>query len=103
SAEVRISSTTRSPVHVVDAPGYPIRDVVRFPSHDRAADGSGPRYAYNIGTGFSDIVVVVDAVADTSALQSGLIAALRRRCARVHVVPLPTHVPPPTPLHGPVF
>ncbi len=101
--EVRISSTTRSPVHVVDAPGYPIRDVVAFASHDRAADGSGPRYAYNVGSGFADIVVVVDAVADTPVLQAGLIDMLRRRCERVHVVTLPTHVPTPTPLRGPAF
>ncbi len=100
---VRTSSTTRSPVHVVDAPGYPIRDVLTFPSHDRAADGPGARYAYNVGTEFGDIVVVVDTVADTRDLRDGLIEELRRRCRHVHLVTLPTHVPPQAPLRGPAF
>jgi hypothetical protein len=96
----RVSSTTRSPVHVVDEPGYPIRSVVQFPSHDPAADGLGPRFAYNIGAGYTDIVVVTDAAADTPELRAGLVEQLRPWCDRVHVVTLPTYVPLPHPLRG---
>ncbi len=46
---VRVSSTTRSPVLVVDEPDYPIRSALTFPSFDPAADGPGPRFAYNVG------------------------------------------------------
>ena len=101
--DVRLSSTTRSPVHVVDEPGYPIRSVVRFPSHDPAMDGSGPRFAYNVPAGCSDVVLVVDAAGDTPELHAGLVQELRRRCDRVHVVTLPTHTPLPLPLRGPRF
>ncbi|MDT4950919.1 MAG: hypothetical protein QOJ37_3514 [Pseudonocardiales bacterium] len=102
-AHVRVSSTTRSPVLAVDEPGYPIRTALSFPSHDSAADGSGPRYAYNVAQGFTDIVVVVDADADTPALDDGLVEALRSECDRVHVITLPCHRPLPSPLYGPDF
>ncbi|MFE9387868.1 phosphoribosyltransferase [Streptomyces sp. NPDC006784] len=98
-AEVRFSTTTRSPVLAVDDPGYAIRTALRFPAHDlpphdgpdstadevdgadRAdrADGADPggvhgpveRYAYNIaGQGFDAVVAVVDSVGDTPALHA---------------------------------
>jgi adenine/guanine phosphoribosyltransferase-like PRPP-binding protein len=100
---VRLSSTTRSPVHVIDEPGYPVRDGLTFASHDPAADGPGRRFAYNVGGGFTDIVLVVDTDADTPELASGLLEQLRARCARVHVVSLPTYRPLPAPLRGPQF
>ncbi len=102
-AYVRTSSTTRSPVHVVDEPGYPIRSAVTFPSHDLAADGPGPRFAYNVAGGFSDIVVVVDSDADTPQLHGGLVEQLHGHCERVHVVTVPCHHQLPTPLRGPAF
>src|SRR5205823_15023721 len=100
---VRVSSTTRSPVFAHDVPGYPIRTALAFASHDPADDGPGSRYAYNVGTGLGDVVVVVDADADTPALHTGLIAQLRTRADRVHLVVLPSHRSLPPVLRGPEF
>ena len=98
-----MSTTTRSPVLVLDEPGYPIRSAITFPSHDTTPDGPGRRYAYNVAQGFSDIAVVVDADADTPEFRTGLVEALRRCCRRVHVVVLPCRTPLPAPLRGPDF
>ncbi|HET8583103.1 MAG TPA: phosphoribosyltransferase [Jatrophihabitans sp.] len=99
--DVRVSSTTRSPVQVREEPGYPIRSALAFPSHDPAEDGPGPRFAYNVGDSFTDVVLVVDADADTAALRDGLVAQLRTHAERVHLVVLPCHHPLPEPLRGP--
>ncbi|MDT4963914.1 MAG: hypothetical protein QOF87_3561 [Pseudonocardiales bacterium] len=113
AAEVRFSTTTRSPVFAVDEPGYPIRTALTFASHDDPADGPGERYAYNVAPGaesqrFTDIVLVVDDAADTPDLHApgGLVAQLGRVCDRVHLLTLPAYRPPgalPEPLHGPAF
>jgi hypothetical protein len=100
---VQLSSTTRSPVYALDAEGYPVRDALRFPSSDPSADAPGERFAYNLGAGRSDVVLVVDAEADSPPLWTGLVAELRSRAARVHVVVLPTYRPLPDPLRGPAF
>jgi hypothetical protein len=100
---VRVSSTTRSPVLAVDEPGYPIRDALCFGSDDHPGDGPGPRFAYNVGTGFTDIVLVVDADAGAHEGTGGLVDALRGRADRVHVVTLPCTRPLPEPLRGPHF
>ncbi|GAA1557489.1 hypothetical protein GCM10009678_45600 [Actinomadura kijaniata] len=82
-ADVRYSTTTRSPVLAVDDPGYAIRTRLVFPAHDGPADGPGERYAYNVDPGrdparaFDAIVLVVDDVGDTPALADGLLARLR--------------------------
>ncbi len=88
-AEVRFSTTTRSPVLAVDDPGYAIRSRIAFPAHDDPADGPGERYAYNVaGAGFDAVVAVVDSVADTPALHApgGLLDRLaahtRTSCSR---------------------
>jgi hypothetical protein len=100
---VRVSATTRSPVLAVNEPGYPIRSVLTFQSSDHAEDGPGPRYAYNVaGRDSTDIVLVVDADADSAELPEGLVQQLRSCAARVHVVVLPCHRPA-APLHGPAF
>ena len=91
--DVRFSATTRSPVLALDEPGYPIRNRVVYP----AADGSGERYAYNVGTGFDDVVLVLDS--DEPALVTALLAV----CARLHVVRLPTAAVLPPALRGPAF
>ncbi|MGY1884128.1 phosphoribosyltransferase family protein [Blastococcus sp. SYSU DS0753] len=63
--QVLFSSTTRSPVVPVDDPGYALRTVLTFGSHDDPADGPGLRYAYNVapsigGAPFDVVVLVID-------------------------------------------
>lgn len=97
--EVRFSSTTRSPIVAVDAPGYPVRTGLAFPAHDGPDDV--PRYAYNVApsahdaadSGFDDIVVVVDDVADTDDLRTGLLAQVSAVCKRLHLLVLPAAQP----------
>ncbi|MFJ2647214.1 phosphoribosyltransferase [Streptomyces sp. NPDC087420] len=122
-AEVRYSTTTRSPVLAVDDPGYAIRSRLVFPAHDTAAfpadeageggaggDGRGDRYAYNVaGGGFDAVVAVVDSLADSAELHGpgGLLARLAAHVPRVVLAVVPTylpvsadplasHLPPPT-------
>ncbi|MEU0145787.1 phosphoribosyltransferase [Streptomyces sp. NPDC006288] len=117
TAEVRYSTTTRSPVLAVDDPGYAIRSRLVFPAHDDPADGPGDRYAYNVaGGGFDAVVAVVDSTADTPALHApdGLLATLAGHTDQVLLAVVPSYVPPPTshrqeaamlpePLRGPAF
>ncbi|MET9132287.1 phosphoribosyltransferase [Streptomyces antibioticus] len=119
-AEVRYSTTTRSPVLAVDDPGYAIRSRIVFPAHDDPADGPGERYAYNVaGAGFDAVVAVVDSVADTAALHApdGLLAMLAAHTPHVVLAVVPSYVPAPLyvpdlpeespmlpePLRGPAF
>ncbi|MEW5353697.1 phosphoribosyltransferase [Streptomyces sp. 16-176A] len=114
-AEVRYSTTTRSPVLAVDDPGYAIRTRLVFPAHDDPADGPGERYAYNVaGAGFDAVVAVVDSAADTPALHApeGLLARLAAHTPHVLLAVVPSHVPArtlerpamlPEPLRGPAF
>ncbi|MFH8803411.1 phosphoribosyltransferase [Streptomyces sp. NPDC017936] len=121
AAEVRYSTTTRSPVLAVDDPGYAIRSRIVFPAHDDPADGPGERYAYNVaGGGFDTIVAVVDSVADTGALHApgGLLDRLAAHTPHVVLAVVPSYVPEPLyaaalpgersamlpePLRGPAF
>jgi hypothetical protein len=104
-AEVRFSSTTRSPVLAVDDPGYAIRTRLEFPA---PADDEGPRYAYNVAPGadparrFDAIVLVVDSDADTPRLDA-LTEALHGVTDRLLLAVVPTYRPLPAPLHGPAF
>ncbi|RCH69353.1 phosphoribosyltransferase [Streptomyces sp. SDr-06] len=113
-AEVRYSTTTRSPVLAVDDPGYAIRTRLAFPAHDDPADGPGERYAYNVaGGGFDAVVAVVDSAADTPRLHApdGLLAQLAAHIPHVVLAVLPSYVPEgasmseplPEPLRGPAF
>ncbi|MFJ4572881.1 phosphoribosyltransferase [Streptomyces sp. NPDC088846] len=95
-AEVRYSTTTRSPVLAVDDPGYAIRSRLVFPAHDNPADGPGDRYAYNVaGAGFDAVVVAVDSTADTPELHApdGLLAQLAAHTDHVLLVVVPSYVP----------
>ncbi|MFI9543232.1 phosphoribosyltransferase [Streptomyces sp. NPDC052016] len=117
AAEVRYSTTTRSPVLAVDDPGYAIRSRIVFPAHDDPADGPGERYAYNVaGGGFDAVVAVVDSVADTPALHApdGLLSRLAAHTRHVLLAVVPSYVPEsphvperpamlPEPLRGPAF
>ncbi|MEU5250517.1 phosphoribosyltransferase [Streptomyces longwoodensis] len=116
-AEVRFSTTTRSPVLAVDDPGYAIRTRLVFPAHDDPADGPGERYAYNVaGGGFDAVVAVVDSAGDTPALHApdGLLARLAAHVPHVLRAVVPSYVPAPprlpertamlpAPLRGPAF
>ncbi|WP_406414512.1 phosphoribosyltransferase [Streptomyces halstedii] len=100
TAEVRYSTTTRSPVLAVDDPGYAIRTQLVFPAHDTPSDGPGERYAYNVaGAGFDAVVAVVDSVADTPALHApgGLLDQLAGHTGRVLLAVVPSYVPTPSP------
>ncbi|QEV50028.1 phosphoribosyltransferase [Streptomyces vinaceus] len=131
AAEVRFSTTTRSPVLAVDDPGYAIRSRLVFPAHDAppatsggtpTAEGPGDRYAYNVaGAGFDTVVAVVDSHGDTAALHApdGLLARLAPHAGRVLLALVPSYTPPassdrqepimpepsllPEPLRGPAF
>ncbi|WP_340380050.1 phosphoribosyltransferase [Streptomyces sp. SS7] len=111
TADVRYSTTTRSPVLAVDDPGYAIRSRLVFPAHDDPADGPGDRYAYNVaGAGFDAVVAVVDSAADTPALHApdGLLAQLAAHTPHVVLAVIPSYVPErlpmlPEPLRGPAF
>ncbi|WP_432096406.1 phosphoribosyltransferase [Streptomyces sp. bgisy100] len=102
-AEVRYSTTTRSPVLAVDAPGYAIRTRLVFGDHDAPADGPGHRYAYNVAPGsdpgrrFDAVVTVVDSVGDTPELHApgGLLAHLAPHTDRVLLAVVPSYVPAP--------
>ena len=104
--EVRFSTTTRSPVRVLDVDGYPIRTGVAFAAHDTQADSSGTagqRFAYNVGScAWSDIVVVVDSPAYTERFRAAL-GALAPHAGRVHVVVIPVAAGLPEGLTGPDF
>ncbi|WP_108007857.1 phosphoribosyltransferase [Streptomyces sp. VMFN-G11Ma] len=110
-AEVRYSTTTRSPVLAVDDPGYAIRSRITFPAHDNPADGPGERYAYNVaGAGFDAVIAVVDSTADTPELHApdGLLAKLAEHTPHVVLAVVPSYVPErpamlPDPLRGPAF
>ncbi|MFJ4822051.1 phosphoribosyltransferase [Streptomyces bacillaris] len=99
-ADVRCSTTTRSPVLAVDDPGYAIRTRLVFPAHDNPADGPGDRYAYNVaGAGFDAVVAVVDSTADTAELHApdGLLARLAAHTGHVLLAVVPSYTPRPTP------
>lgn len=101
TAEVRYSTTTRSPVLAVDDPGYAIRTQLVFPAHDTPSDGPGERYAYNVaGAGFDAVVAVVDSVADTPALHApgGLLDQLAGHTGRALLAVVPSYVPTPSPV-----
>ena len=110
--EVVFSTTTRSPVLVVDDPGYAVRSSLRFPAHDAPVDGPGHRYAYNLtaadGAGPATVVLVVDPAGDTPALHApgGLVEELRGVAEEVLVVVVPedrSTPATPRPLRHPEF
>ncbi|MEV0599558.1 phosphoribosyltransferase [Streptomyces sp. NPDC050315] len=110
-AEVRFSTTTRSPVLAVDDPGYAIRTKLAFPAHDRPADGPGERYAYNVAPGtdpgrrFDAVVALVDSAGDTPELHApgGLLTSLAAHTDQVLLGVVPAYRPGAGPLRGPAF
>jgi hypothetical protein len=95
-ADVRFSSTTRSPVLPRDDPGYAIRSSLTFTPPDLEQPDGTARFAYNLAPGlFDHIVVVVDDKADTTDLwrSSGLVAALQGLGGEITVVVVPAYSP----------
>lgn len=91
SADVRFSTSTRSPIAAWDQAGYPIRSAIRFRSHDLTSDGIGPRFAYNLTASdhrFETIVFMPEPGTDPAALggDDGAIKALSTVCDQVIVV-----------------
>jgi hypothetical protein len=106
--DVRYSTSTRSPIAVLDEPGYAVRSAVAFDSDDDAPDGPGPRFAYNFAhpdERFDTIVVMPEPGTLASQLTApGKIAeAVAGSGAAVQLVLLPRQAPFPPPLAGPLF
>lgn len=107
-ADVRYSTSTRSPIAALDQPGYAIRSAIAFDSDGDAADGTGPRFAYNFTHAEErfDTVVIMPEPGTPSAglLGPGRIAgAVAGGAGDVRLVVLPVQPPFPAPLHGPAF
>ena len=109
TADVRSSTSTRSPVAVFDDPAWPIRSGIRHRSHDVTVDGPGERYAYNVH-GFDAIVVVPEPGTERAALErpDGLLDVLAAVTPRVVLVdsalePAGAPESAPRPLTGPSF
>jgi hypothetical protein len=105
---VRYSTSTRSPIAVIDREGYPVRSAVAFNSHDATTDGPGQRFAYNFnhaGQRFDQVVVMAEPGTPEAALTGpGSIAeAVSETGASVQVVLLSAERPFPTPGQGPSF
>lgn len=82
---VTVSSTSRSPAVVLDAPGYALRHGLRF-SPEPDPESSELRYAYNLAPGrFEAIVLVVD----DPAAPDDLVRQLRLLAPHVLVVEVP--------------
>jgi pyrimidine operon attenuation protein/uracil phosphoribosyltransferase len=109
TADVRSSTSTRSPVAVFDHPAWPIRSGIRHRSHDVTVDGPGERYAYNVH-GFDAVVVVPEPGTDRVALDGpdGLLDVLATVTPRVVLVDSALEsagaaASSPRPLTGPSF
>lgn len=96
----RFSTTTRSPIAVIDRDDYAIASAVSFTSHDRTIDGFGPRFAYNLSRGgarYAAVVLFPEPGADRELLlrSDGVVEALRTITDHVIVVLLTESVPTP--------
>lgn len=107
-ADIRYSTSTRSPIAALDEPDYAIRSAIAFGSDDDAPDGPGPRFAYNFmhPDGRFDTVLIMaePGTAESALLAPGKIAeAVSGSTDDVRLVMLPGQPPFPTPLLGPAF
>ena len=105
-ADIRYSTSTRSPIAALDEPGYAIRSAIAFGSDDDAPDGPGPRFAYNFmhPEGRFDTVLIMaePGTAVSGLLGPGKIAeAVAGSADDVRLVVLPVQPPFPTPLTRP--
>jgi hypothetical protein len=97
---IRFSTTTRSPIAVIDEPGYAVASGLAFGSHDDTLDAPGVRFAYNLSAAAGPpaaIVLLPEPGTDSARLLEGggIVDALRRVAPRVVVVELPADLPDP--------
>lgn len=107
-AEIRYSTSTRSPIAVLDQEGYPVRSAVTFQSHDNTADGPGPRFAYNFAHSegrFDEVVIMAEPGTAVEALLGpySISEAVSSTGTNVRIVRLRAEHPFPDPLEGPAF
>ncbi|MFC9351531.1 phosphoribosyltransferase domain-containing protein [Arthrobacter sp. NPDC057013] len=108
NADIRYSTSTRSPIAVLDQAGYAIRSSVRFLSHDEAVDGPGPRFAYNFAHPagrFDEVVIMAEPGTAVEALigPASISHAIASTGTNVRIVLLRAHHPFPEPQLGPAF
>lgn len=95
--DAAFQTTSRSPAHVVDEDGYPLRRGFSFPSPE-GIDDLG-RFLYNVAAPGSSatptVLLVIDDPADTAALRAdgGLLDVLTAAGHRVVVVTIPSADP----------
>jgi pyrimidine operon attenuation protein/uracil phosphoribosyltransferase len=107
-AKIRYSTSTRSPIAVLDQAGYAVRSSVSFDSHDETVDGPGVRFAYNFTHPegrYDEVVIMAEPGTEAKALMGpGSISdAISRTGTNVRIVLLRAEQPFPEPLVGPVF
>ncbi|MET3809890.1 phosphoribosyltransferase domain-containing protein [Arthrobacter sp. UYEF3] len=107
-ADIRYSTSTRSPIAALDEPGYAVRSAIAFGSDDDAPDGPGPRFAYNFmhpEERFDTVLIMPEPGTPAAGLLApGKIAdAVAASTPNVLLVLLPGQPPFPTPLRGPDF
>ncbi|MEN8583076.1 phosphoribosyltransferase domain-containing protein [Burkholderia sp. RS01] len=107
-ADIRYSTSTRSPIAALDEPDYAIRSAIAFGSDDDVPDGPGPRFAYNFmhPEGRFDTVLIMaePGTAESGLLGPGKIAeAVSGSADDVRLVMLTAEPPFPAPLLGPAF
>ncbi|QRY62254.1 phosphoribosyltransferase [Gordonia sp. PDNC005] len=103
--DTRFQTTSRSPAHVRDQDGYPLRRGFSFPAPETPPGSSSKRpaadirYLYNVAEPGSDVVptvlLVIDDPADTTALRAdgGLLDVLSAAGHRVVVLTVPATDP----------
>jgi adenine/guanine phosphoribosyltransferase-like PRPP-binding protein len=107
-ADIRYSTSTRSPIAALDEPGYAIRSAIAFDSGDDDTDGSRARFAYNFvhPEGRFDTVVIMPepGTSVSEILAPGKIAeAVAGSADDVRILMLPAQSTFPPPLVGPAF
>jgi len=107
-ADIRYSTSTRSPIAALDEPDYAVRSAIAFNSDDAAQDGPGPRFAYNFShpdERFDTVLILAEPGTPASGLLApGRIAdAVADSAEDVRLVLLPGQAPFPAPLRGPAF
>jgi pyrimidine operon attenuation protein/uracil phosphoribosyltransferase len=108
NADIRYSTSTRSPIAVLDQAGYAVRSSVRFHSHDETMDSPGRRFAYNFAHAegrFDEVVIMPEPGTAVEALigPASISDAVASTGTNVRIVLLRADHPFPEPQRGPAF